>query len=233
MKHITKTLAGIALACCMASGVAQAASIQSMTIEEIGVASGGLGTSGLANGGGWGNYFSSTGAYLAPPAFFTSNGTDGALVMGTTQANGAISTGLTWGGNHFEINTLNGAPSGSITGGAMSLNLSGLVAEFTAGHTAFPAAPDASTLVTFISMIDPNHYFYTADWTHVFNNDVYDLNTLAIQPGWNGSGGVLHLEGIATLAPVPEADTYAMMLSGLGLVGLMAYRRSLKPQKEK
>lgn len=212
----------IALGCCMACNAAQAASIQSMTITEIGVASGGLGTSGLANGGGWGNYFYSPGTYPEPPAFFTSDGIDGALIMGTPQANGALSTGFTWGGNHFEFNTLNGAPSGSITGDAMSLDLSGLVAEYTFGHVAFPAAPDASTLVTSVSMIDANHYFYTADWTHGFNNDVYDLNTLAIQPGWNGSGVVLHFEGIATLAPVPEADTYAMMLAGLGLVGFMA-----------
>ncbi|MBU2641069.1 MAG: PEP-CTERM sorting domain-containing protein [Gammaproteobacteria bacterium] len=226
MNHITKTLAGMALGCCMTSGGVHAASIQSLTIEEIGVTSGGLGTSGLANGGGWGNYFSIDGTYMAPPAFFTSNGTDGALIMGTTQANGAFSTGFNWGGsNHFEFNTLKSAPSGTITGGAMTLNLSGLVAEFTLGHTAFPAAPDASTLVTSVSMIDANRYFYTADWTHVFNNDVYDLNTLAVQPSWNGSGAVLHFEGIATMAPVPEAETYIMMLAGLSLVGLMAHRR--------
>ncbi len=232
MKHTKKTLAGIALAGFMASGMAQAvtfhtptASIQSMTIEEIGVASGGLGTSGLTNGGGWGNYFYSSGTYPASPAFFTSNGTDGALIMGTTQGNGAISTGFTWGGSHYEFNILKGAPSGSIAGGIMSLNLSGLVAEFTSGHTAFPAGPDAGTLVTSVSMIDASHYFYTADWVHVFNNDVYDLNTLAIQSGWNGSGGVIHIEGIATLAPVPEAETYAMMLAGLGLIGLIAHRR--------
>jgi hypothetical protein len=225
MKKITTIVGGLALGCCMVASAAQAASIQSMTIEEIGLASGGLGTSGLASGGGWGNFFYSSATYPAPPAFFTSNGTDGTLLMGTTQANGAFSMGFTWGGSHYEFNTLKGAPSGSIAGGIMSLDLSGLVAEFTAGHTAFPAGPDAGTLVTSVSMIDASHYFYTADWTHVFNNDVYDLNTLAIQPGWNGSGGVLHFEGIATLASVPEADTYAMMLAGLGLIGLIADRR--------
>src|SRR5512139_886292 len=224
MKKIT--LAGIALGCCITSNMAQAASIQSLTIEEIGVASGGLGTSGLANGGGWGNNFSSDGTYMAPPAFFTSDGTDAALVMGTSQANGAFSSGFNWGGgNHFEFNTLKSAPGGTITAGSMTLDLSGLAAEFTLGHTAFPSPPDAATLVTSVSMIDATHYFYTADWTHVFNNDVYDLSTLAIQPGWNGSGVIMHFEGIATLAAVPEAETYAMMLAGLGLVGLMAHRR--------
>lgn len=222
MKKITAMLGGVALG--MGASLAQAVSIQSMTIEEIGLASGGLGTSGLASGGGWGNHFSSDGTYMAPPAFFTSDGTDGAIIMGTTQANGAFSTGFNWGGsNHFELNTLKAAPSGTITAGSMTLDLSGLVAEFTLGHTAFPSPTGAATLVTSISMIDATHYFYTADWTHVFDNDVYDLNTLAIQPSWNGSGVTMHFEGTATL--VPEAETYAMMLAGLGLVGFIAHRR--------
>ena len=39
-------------------------------------------------------------------------------------------------------------------------------------------------------------------------------------------GGVLALTSTtAPLAPVPEADTYAMMLAGLGMLGLMAKRR--------
>jgi len=225
MKKITTILCGVALGCCMVDSMAQAASIQSMTIEEIGVASGGLGTSGLAGGGGWGDYWSNPDTYVPSPAYFVSNGSDGALNMGTPQANGAISMGFIWSGANFAINTLNGAPSGSIVGGVMSLNLSGLVAEYLYNHAVFPIAPDASTLITSVSMIDASHYFYTADWTHVFDNDVYNLNTLAIQPGWNGSSVTIHFEGIATLAPVPEAETYAMMLAGLGLVGLATHRR--------
>lgn len=223
MKQISGAMMVIALGC---GNWAQASIIQSLTIEEIGAASNGLGTSGLANDGGWGNYFSRSGAYMAPPAFFVSNGTDGALVMGTTQANGTISTGFIWGGNHFEFNTLNGAPSGSISSGVMSLNLSGLVAEFTRGNIVFPTPPDASTLVMSVSMIDATHYFYTADWTHIFNNDVYLLDTLAIQPGWNGSGVDLHLEGIATTA-VPEPGT--VWLAGAALIGMLGMRRK-KPQ---
>ncbi|MHB1214335.1 MAG: PEP-CTERM sorting domain-containing protein [Thiobacillus sp.] len=225
MYCITKTLTGLALGVCMASGGVQASSIQSLTIEEIGVASGGLGTSALASSGGVGDWLP-IGASTSSPAFFVSDGSDGALIMGATQANGAISSGFNWGGsNHFEINTLSSAPSGSISDGVMSLNLAGLVAEFTVGNTAFPFSPDPLTLLTSVSMIDANHYFYTADWTHVFNNDVYDLTTLAIQPSWNGTSTVLHFEGIATLAPIPEPETYIMMLAGLGLVGVMARRR--------
>ena len=227
MKTTTSMLCGVAMGCCMAASVAQAAFIQSMTIEEIGGASGGLGTSGLANGGGWGNWFTGDGTYMAPPAFFTSDGTDGALVMGTPQANGAFSSGFNWGGsNHFEFNTLKSAPSGTVTAGSMTLDLSGLVAEFTLGNTAFPSPPDPSTLMTSISMIDATHYFYTADWTHVFNDDVNDLNTLAILPGWNGSGLIMHFEGIATLedrATVPEPGT--AWLVGAVLLGMFGTHR--------
>lgn len=231
MNNITKMLAGLALGGCLISTGARATPIQSLTVEEIGVASGGVGTSGLAGGGGWGNHFFSPGVYPAPDAFFTSNGTDGALIMGVTQANNAFSTGFNWGGsNHFEFNTLNGAPSGSITNGVMTLNLSGLVAEFTLGNTVYPAPPDASSLITSIAMIDTNHYFYTADWTHTFNNDVYRLDTQTILPGWNGSGVTMHFEGIATLAPVPEGITTVpepstLWLLGASALGLMFTRR--------
>lgn len=64
MKYITKTLAGIAFGCCIAS-LAQAASIQSMTIEEIGLASGGLGSSAIFNGAG--EFAIGGGFWLWPP----------------------------------------------------------------------------------------------------------------------------------------------------------------------
>ncbi len=206
------------------NGQSHASVIQSMTIEEIGVASGGLGTSGLASGGGWGDWLPAGINAPTSPAFFISDGTDGALIMGSTQANGAISTGFNWGGgNHFEFNTLKSAPSGSITGNTLFLDLAGLVAEFPLGNLGFPASPDLTSLLTAVAMIDANHFFYTADWEHVFNSDVYDLTTLAIQPGWNRSKVILHFEGIATLATVPEPGT--LWLLGASGLGLMVSRR--------
>ncbi|WP_296889479.1 PEP-CTERM sorting domain-containing protein [Thiobacillus sp.] len=226
MKHITKTLAGIALGCCMASSVAQAASIQSLTIEEISTASGGLGTSALAGGGGWGNWQDQFGNTTAAPAYFTSNGIDSSIKMGSTQASGSISQTIVWSGKLGNINTLNGAPSGSISGGVMNLNFAGLVTEYFAPtNLAFNISPDSGSLITHVAIIDASRYYYTADWTHVANNDVINTSSNTIHSGFNGSTSIIHFEGIATLAPVPEAETYAMMLSGLGLVGLMAYRR--------
>jgi len=226
MKQIKKMMAVIALSSGMASGIAQAVSIQSMTIEEIGGISGGLGTSSLASGGGWGNWQDQFGNTTAAPAYFTSNGVDGGILMGTTQTNGSISQNIVWAGNVGNINTLNGAPSGSISGGIMNLNFAGLVAEYFAPtNLAFNISPDSGSLVTYVAMLDASHYYYTADWTHVANDDVTNTVTKSVLSGWNGSTTILHFEGIATLAPVPEAETYAMMLAGLGLVGFMAHRR--------
>lgn len=157
LKHLTQyAIVGLSLAC----APSHASIIQSMTIEEIGVASGGLGTSGLASGGGWGDWLPAGMNAPNSSAFFISDGTDGALIMGNTQANGAISTGFNWGGgNHFEFNTLKSAPSGSITGNTLFLDLAGLVAEFPLGNLGFPASPDPSSLLTAVAMIDANHFF--------------------------------------------------------------------------
>lgn len=226
MKKITTILGGIALGCCVASNVAQAANIQSMTIEEIGGVAGGLGTSALASGGGWGNWQNQLGNITAAPAYFTSNGIDSGILMGSTQTNGSISQNIVWAGNVGNINTLNGAPTGSISGGMMNLNFAGLVAEYFAPtNLAFNISPDSGSLVTYVAMLDASHYYYTADWTHVANNDVTDTVTQSVLSGWNGSTTILHFEGIATLTPVPEPETYAMMLAGLTIVGFAANRR--------
>ena len=74
-------------------------------------------------------------------------------------------------------------------------------------------SPDPGSLSTSVIKIDDAHYYYTADWQHLISS-VYSYDDY-----------VFHLEGIATVAAVPEAETYAMMLAGLGLVGFMAKRR--------
>lgn len=223
MKQITRTLAGVALGCCVASSVAQAASIQRMTIEEIGVASGGLGTSTNVSIGGEARAYDTNGnLFTGSPYFFVSAGsTDGAIVMGSLQTDGAFTLGLTQGSGYpGKLNTSRGAPSGSITSGVMALDLSGFTAEF--GGLSFSLSPN-NNLVTAVSIIDANHYYYTADWSHVVaNGEVFDLTTGATNTAFTGWLLAGHLEGIAA---VPEADTYAMMLAGLGLVGLMAHRR--------
>ena len=55
----------------------------------------------------------------------------------------------------------------------------------------------------------------------------YALDYTAIVPSgsFQGVHYALHLSGVATVAAVPEASTYGMMLAGLGLVGFAVRRR--------
>lgn len=214
----------MALGCFIASTGVQAASIQSMTIEEIGVGSGGLGTSALQSVGGEAAIYDSNNNLYANSGFLSTGSVDGRIVMGIEQANDAFTMGVvllnTYPG---DINSLRGAPSGSIINGVMNLDISGFTAEYFGNS--YSISPD-NNMTTSISMIDANHYYYTADWAHLIKNgEVFSVSTgdpVNLFSGWLMTG---HLEGIATLTPVPEAETYAMMLAGLGLIGLMAHRR--------
>ena len=70
-----------------------------------------------------------------------------------------------------------------------------------------------------------------------YSNIVLNLNAdasayidpyIEIDPTWalaNPGYSISVSQGVGNTAPVPEAETYAMMLAGLGLVGLMARRR--------
>lgn len=223
MKHVPTKMAAIALACSMTSNVAHAASIQRLTVEEIGVASDGLGTSTQQAIGGEARAYDTNGVLFTGQSFgFVSAGsTDGAIMMGSKQADGAFTLGFTQSGIYQgDLNTLRGAPSASVNNGVMTLDLSGLAGEF-AGYS-FSFAPDNNP-VTAVSMFDANHYYYTADWSHVVQDgEVFVLTTGTTYLGFTGWTFEGHLEGIAA---VPEAETYAMMMAGLSLVGLMAHRR--------
>lgn len=221
MNTITKTLTNLAFGCCLISGGAQAASIQSLTIEEIGVVSGNFAMSAMQNVGGEAAAYLPNGNQFGSTGFVSAGSTDGAIVMGSVQGNNAFTLGYSLAGDLGELNTSRGAPSGSITNGNMTLDLSGLVAEFS-GYS-FSIAPNTN-YNTAVYMIDADHYYYVANWGHVVQNgEVFSLSTGQVYNGFSGWLMLGHLEGVATL--VPEAETYAMMLAGLGLVGMMANRR--------
>jgi hypothetical protein len=218
MKQITRLLAGIALAGCMPLHDALAAPVTSLSIGEIGLLSGGLGSSAAQLGGGVFSAYYNLGL-IGSGSTVSQGSTDGAILMGTVQGPGAFSTGFLWQGQTAYMTTLNGAPSGSISNNTMTLDMSGFTGEW--NGISFNAAPDSGTLTTAVSLIGNGVYFYTADWTHLVTASD------GVPALYYGFTFGLHLEGIAVtdLAPVPEADTYAMMLAGLGLVGWAAHRR--------
>ena len=64
----------------------------------------------------------------------------------------------------------------------------------------------------------------------IIDNPYDQTFTKALTPGdyfltWHDSGDPIAYSVIIETSPVPEANTYAMMLAGLGLVGFMAKRR--------
>lgn len=189
----------------LASAQSHASIILSMTIEEIGVASGGLGTSAASNAGG---EFFAAGA-PADSGFVSAGSGDGAIIMGQIQGVNIFTPGFSFSGIPAFPHTLNNAPTGSILGGAMALDLSGWGTLWSGIE--FILFPDAGTLLTSVSQLDANHYYYTADWSHVI--------TSAETPAFAGFPVSWHLEGIAT---VPEPST--LWLLGASALGLMASR---------
>lgn len=194
------------LAIGLASTPSHASVIKSLTIEEIGVASGGLGTSALSNAGG---EFFAAGA-SADSGFISAGSLDGAILMGQIQGLNAFTTGFTFFGTPALPHTLGGAPSGSITGGNLVLDLSGWGTQWS--DFEFILFPDAGTLVTSLAQLDAKRYYYTADWSHVITSAESSVFA-GIPVSW-------HLEGIAT---VPEPGT--AWLVGTALLGLLGARR--------
>jgi hypothetical protein len=198
-------LAGMALGCCMLNNLAHASIIKSMTIEEIGVFSGGLGTSAVSNAGG--AFFAA--GVPADSGFVSAGSIDGAIIMGQTQGMNAFTHGFTFFETPALPHTLNGAPTGSIAGGTMALDLSGWGTWW--NGLEYVLFPDAGTLLTSVSQLDASHYYYTADWSHAI--------TSAEATPFTGISTSWHLEGIAA---VPEPGT--LWLLGASALGLMVSR---------
>ena len=115
--------------------------------------------------------------------------------------------------------------SGTITGGTgTSVNAGGWVlgvADIDIQITGFNASvfePDTITDAGGIFTLRLNNV-YDSDFLNGINN---------VQGNSVVGGDKYSADGYITLA-VPEAETYAMMLAGLGLVGFMARRRSRMP----
>jgi hypothetical protein len=53
----------------------------------------------------------------------------------------------------------------------------------------------------------------------------FSLTLLAADCEFTGHAGTVYLDGFGATAPVPEPETYALMLAGLGVVGGIARRR--------
>lgn len=158
-----------------------------------------------------------------------SQGTTG-LVIGTTTAAGASHAGAPTAGDTNAItapwaffgNTGSDYLTTAVTGSTEAgLNFSGWTVTWN-GIAAIPMGSGAwgagyTNGVANFSWDGTNGGAYTLDY--------HGTVPLGDPSGFGGVAYALHLEG--TVAMVPEASTYGMMLAGLGLVGFAVRRRKL------
>lgn len=139
----------------------------------------------------------------------------------------------------------NGAPVGSLVGSSFAdvFNFNLLAPSNIAGigqsvSMTFSFPPPFGTVVlppvtfTSVSLLDSgNHIIWSsgspsANFSFTGSSlaaDIYHLNVVGTASGYGGGYAVSLMA-----APVPEPGEWAMMLAGLGIVGIMARRRSIK-----
>lgn len=88
---------------------------------------------------------------------------------------------------------------------------------------------DTNTTVsqTFLQNASMAQYTTTVALTNTNNYRLY-FGTTPLPPTFTGSLNVDNVAFTQVAAPVPEPESYAMMLGGLGALGLMGRRRRLK-----
>jgi hypothetical protein len=69
-----------------------------------------------------------------------------------------------------------------------------------------------------------HQFYYSLDWSSTIQSSTGDASNGSPDP-FNGFTVDWHLEGIGSLAPIPEASTYGMMLAGLGLIAWRTRRQ--------
>ncbi len=142
----------------------------------------------------------------------------GQIVGGSAIAVGGLSHAFLYGpGGMMDLGTLGGSNSS-----ANAINKLGQIVGYSQiagdaiGH-AFLYSD--GTMLDLNSLIDP-----LSGWIITQANDINDLGQIAANSCNNSTGQSICRALLLT--PVPEPETYLMMLAGLGLVGAMARRRN-------
>lgn len=167
-----------------------------------------------------------------------SMGTTGIIIGATTSA-GASHTGIPTGGDtnaitapwSFFNNTGSDYTTVGITGSTeFGLNMSGWKSAY-AGSTTFSLGSGAWGT----GFSDGVGNFTLSETSGFYTLDYHATVPFGEPLGFGGTKYALHLEGYCTTlegcyiyptsTPTPEATTYAMMLAGLGIVGIVARRR--------
>ncbi len=226
----------------VAASNASADSVASMSIEEIGTASSGLGTSAAGTGGGV-FYFSTEaqipdGSNSSSPTTFNFTSPPG-IINGTNQT--AVSTSFLYGGTTalytFQPNSCGASkpctptsPTGlaaTYNAGTLTINLNDFGGFYKLFNAQFPLFPDSVQQALKVSAsalgagsLGADQFYYTLDWSHTITSAENSL--------FGGSVADWHLEGVGTLAPAAVPVPAAVWLFGSGLLGLVGVARRKK-----
>ena len=139
-------------------------------------------------------------------------------VLGTGQSFSDIFSfnfgGLNTGGAHIQVTDVPTTISPAVTfNGILSA-----VSLFSAGANGVVGGGDDSLLA---SSVSPGGSSLSLDYTQPLSGSSY-ITVTGIS---NGSSGAIFA---GQIAPIPEPETYAMLLAGLGLMGAVVRRRSTR-----
>ena len=185
------------------------ASTQAMTVNQLNITGGSLALS--------------VGSLQSPAANFTTTGT---IVMGAYQPPPNVIDPFTAAGHTFALTTHPGldpnnplaAPSGTVNGSSISVDLSSLFAQITG-----PLVPNGNAFLNIGNQLpglatgtyDQGTGAFEISWLHLFNNPVPFMSGIDIT--LNGSTGV---------APIPLPAS--VLLFGTGLLGLPFVRKKMQ-----
>ncbi len=132
-----------------------------------------------------------------------------------------------WDGSKAVGSALYDSGTTAYGGGAAALSFSGINTSLSAGtYIAY------LTVAGVASPVDSSVGFAGSSSDGGLGGGFYFLNSNGTDPLTLGDTWsdyyVPSMQFTATIAPIPEPETYAMMLAGLGLLGFMARRRKLK-----
>ena len=157
---------------------------------------------------------------------FSTSGTPG--LFSNSQMNGLMADWATPSGVMGQFRSSNAAVTGTATGLVLGGGFDSGAAANTNFFTKFLNAGNTT------GALGQNLSFYSASRPAASGNTVQQIKTQFVGDAgvgspvdfWNlSTSGVLTYTNAAAVAAVPEADTSAMMLAGLGLMGFVARRR--------
>lgn len=247
------TKIAVAMALSVVAMSAQAVSVVSMTVEEVGSLWTG-GTAHIGSGTGTGSAAGTSGGtfFFHGPFGGPANGvTTGTTIWGSTGAGIVNGTTQTAFGTTFDFGTQTFTPnscsnlapaacSAAAATSALAASVNGansLIIDLSKFGGLYSAGPDQFRLNNDIDSFGPAYaltisnsvvdasgkFFYSLDWASNIQSSEGDVSTGSTS--FNNFIADFHLEGVGTVAAIPEASTYGMMLAGLGLVGGMVARR--------